>query len=50
MENKKADLHKYLQELEESILPKYKTIASYITDQKANLEKLKYEVDKHGAE
>lgn len=50
MENKKADLHKYLQELEESILPKYKTIASHITDQKANLEKLKSEVDKHGAE
>lgn len=54
IENKKADLHKYLQELEESILPKYETIASHFTDQKANLEKnsrkLKSDVDKHGDE
>lgn len=39
MENKKADIHNFLQELEESILPKYETTASHITDQKDNLEK-----------
>lgn len=54
MENKKADIHNFLQELEESILPKYETTASHITDQKANLEKnsrkLKSDVDKHGDE
>lgn len=54
MENNKADLHKFLQDLEESILPKYETIASHITYQKANLKKnsrkLKSNVDKHGDE
>lgn len=52
MENKKADWHKYLQEIEKSNLRNYETIASHVNDVKTKLEKnsrkLKSDVDKHG--
>lgn len=54
IQSKKEDLHKDLQELEKSLLPKYEAIATHIPDQKANIkknaQKLKSDIDKHGEE
>lgn len=54
IENKKGDLQKDLQELEQSILPKYEAFALDISNQKANIEKnsqkLKSDIDTHGEE
>lgn len=52
IEKKKEDLHKDLQELEQSILPKYIAFELDISEQKANIKKhfkqLKSDIDKHG--
>lgn len=54
IENKKIDLHNDLQEMEQSILPRYKAFALDISNQKANIKKnskkLKLDIDTHGEE
>lgn len=54
IEKKKEDLHKDLQELEQSILPQYIAFELDISEQKANIKKhfkqLKSDIDKHGEE